>query len=120
MMECVLLADDADDMRLLLETVFTTAGIRVDGIAETGDEALAMWRASGDRCAIVLDQRMPGMTGLEVAEQILAEQPNTTIVLFSAHLDEQIRERARELGITACVSKEEVIDLPNHPAFQRP
>lgn len=97
MTRCVLLADDADDMRLLLETVFTTAGIRVDGQAADGDEALALWRASDGVCAIVLDQRMPGLTGLEVAEQILAEAPNTTIILFSAHLDDHMRAHAARL-----------------------
>ncbi len=117
MIDCVLLADDEDDIRLLLQVIFDRAGIRVDGHAKTGDEALALWRASTDSCAIVLDQRMPGLTGLEVAEQILAEAPDTVVVLFSAHLDDITRDRAEELGIAACVSKDDVLDLPNHPAF---
>jgi len=55
---------------------------------------------------------MPGLTGLEVAEQMLAEQPSQVIVLFSAHLDSTVQERARVLGIATCASKMEMSRLP--------
>ena len=51
---------------------------------------------------------MPGLTGLEVAEQMLSDYPSQVIVLFSAHLDETVVETARASGIAACVSTDAV------------
>jgi len=61
---------------------------------------------------IILDNRMPNRSGLEVAEDILTERPEQRIVLFSAFLDDQVRGQARELGIAACLTKEDVAQLP--------
>jgi CheY-like chemotaxis protein len=61
----------------------------------------------------LLDNRMPGLTGLEVAEQMLAEQPGQVIVLFSAHLNHAIEEKARAIGIAACVSKMQASRVPD-------
>lgn len=55
---------------------------------------------------VILDNRMPGLSGMEVAERLLAERPSQIIVLYSAYLDADIRARAAEVGITACVSKD--------------
>ena len=55
---------------------------------------------------------MPGLTGLEVAEQMLSQHPDQVIVLFSAHLDDAVREKAHSLGIAACASKMQASRLP--------
>ena len=39
-------------------------------------------------------------------------RPGQIIILFSAHLDAVVKEKARSLGITACVSKMEASRLP--------
>ena len=56
---------------------------------------------------------MPGLTGLEVAEEMLSRHPDQVIVLFSAHLDPDIEERARVIGVAACVSKMRASQLPD-------
>ena len=55
---------------------------------------------------------MPGLTGLEVAEQILAQHPSQLIVLFTAFLDAALKEKARSIGITACASKTDSFRIP--------
>ena len=109
----VLVVDDEADMRLLVEAVIKRAneGLEVVGLAKTGAEAIAGWRETRPDM-ILLDQQMPDMTGLEAAEQILAEQPDQRIILFSAFLDAQIRSRATELGIKACVPKTDLQRIP--------
>jgi CheY-like chemotaxis protein len=62
---------------------------------------------------VILDNRMPRLTGLEVAKEILEERPGQIIVLYSAFLDEHVRAQAVELGISRCVSKEELETLPD-------
>ena len=109
----VLIVDDEDDMRALLRSTIEIAneGLRVAGEAVDGEDAMAQWRETRPQI-IVLDQRMPGATGLEVAQRILSEHPEQTIILFSAYLDQEIMDAAAELGIKACMSKREISRVP--------
>jgi CheY-like chemotaxis protein len=109
----VLVVDDESDMRLLVEAVIERAneGLTVVGLAATGAEAIARWREISPD-VILLDQQMPDMTGLEVAAQILLEQPDQRIILFSAFLDAEIRAKALQLGILACLPKTELSRIP--------
>ena len=109
----MLVADDEEDMRVLVRTVINRAnhGLLVEAEVENGLDAVEQWRLTRPD-VVLLDQRMPGLTGLEAAEQILEEHPTQTIVLFSAFLNDVIRSAADRIGIRACVSKENVFSLP--------
>jgi DNA-binding NarL/FixJ family response regulator len=102
----VLIVDDEEDMRVLLRNLITLAndGMSVAAEAGDGEEAIHRWRE--DRPEIVLlDQRMPGLTGLATAERILAEDPDQAVVLFTAFLDPDVAASAERLGVRACLSK---------------
>ena len=109
----MLVADDEEDMRVLVRTVINRAnhGLLVEAEVENGIDAVEQWRQTRPD-VVLLDQRMPGLTGLEAAEQILEEHPSQTIVLFSAFLNDVIRSAADRIGIRACISKENVFSLP--------
>ena len=102
----VLVVDDEADVRTLLEAVIERAnqGLEVVGTATGGGDAITRWRETRPD-VILLDQRMPGMTGIEAAEAILAESPTQCILLFSAYLDDDVVRRASELGVRACLPK---------------
>jgi YesN/AraC family two-component response regulator len=102
----VLIVDDEDDMRALLRNLIELAneGLAVAGEAADGDEALALWRREQPEI-VLLDQRMPGLSGLETAERMLREDPATKVILFTAYLDEAITAAANRLGVRRCVSK---------------
>ena len=110
----VLIVDDMDDMRALVRLVVRTAndGLVVAGEAANGSEAIDLVDTL-DPAVIVLDELMPGLGGLETARRILASRPRQRIILFSAYLDDRIREAARELGITTCLSKVDYESLPD-------
>ncbi|MBV8985377.1 MAG: response regulator transcription factor [Acidimicrobiia bacterium] len=103
----VLIVDDKDDMRALMDSLITMAneGLSVVGTAADGDEALRRWRED-DPDVVLLDQRMPGMSGLETAEIILRERPNQAVILFTAFLDADVRQEAEAIGVRACVKKD--------------
>ena len=109
----MLVADDEEDMRVLVRSVIARAnhGLLIEAEAENGIDAVEQWRQTRPD-VVLLDQRMPGLTGLEAAEQILEEHPTQTIVLFSAFLNDVIRSAAEAIGIKACISKENVFSLP--------
>jgi CheY-like chemotaxis protein len=104
----VLIVDDEDDMRALLREMIQLAneGLSVAGEAVDGDEALRRWREERPD-VVLLDQRMPGLSGLETAERMLLESPNQVVVLFTAYLDAQVERAAQAIGVRACVKKDD-------------
>lgn len=100
-------------MRLLLRATIEAAnqGLSVAGEAADGEEGLACWREYRPDI-VLLDNRMPRLSGLEVAERILSEAPEQTIVLFSAYLDDATRSTALSLGVRECLSKSDFAKVP--------
>ena len=111
----VFVVDDEPDMRLLARAFLQRDGFNVVEEAEDGTQALERFHELNPPpipSVVLLDNRMPGLTGLQVAAQMLAEQPGQVVVLFSAHLDPEVEAEARAIGIAACVSKMEASRLP--------
>jgi CheY-like chemotaxis protein len=111
----VLVVDDEDDIRVLVRSLLERSGMHVVDEADDGIEALisvAQLDPPPVPTVIVLDQSMPGMTGLEVAARVLAKLPDQRIVLFSAFLSRDVRDQAEELGVRACVAKTDFLQLP--------
>ena len=108
-----LIVDDDDDMRMLLRVVIEQAneGLEVVGEAADAEEGFRRWQEARPD-VLVVDQRMPGGTGLELAERILAEAPDQSIILFSAYLDDDTTARAAEVGVRECVSKDDYRQIP--------
>jgi CheY-like chemotaxis protein len=108
-----LLVDDEPDVRLLLRKMIEAEndGLFVVGEAADGHEALA----AIDRLnpsVIVIDERMPAMSGMDAAAIIIANRPDQPIVLCTAHLDDELRQRANAVGIAWCVAKREMATIP--------
>lgn len=108
----VMIADDDADMRQLVGAVLGNDP-RVDVVADAEDGAAAV-RSFGESLpdVCVLDHQMPGLTGLQAAERILADRPDTKVLLFSAAMTTEITEAARVLGVR-CLRKDRVMDLPD-------
>jgi CheY-like chemotaxis protein len=107
-----LIVDDEADVRFLIYRVLERVeGLTFAGQASSGEEAIARWRELRPD-VIVLDHRMPGLSGLETAKRILAEDPGQIIVLFTAYRDPAVEQAAAALGIRACLSKTEASRLP--------
>lgn len=70
-----------EELRYLLEEASENLNVQVVGEATNGEEALVLMR-SLDYDLVFLDIRMPGLTGLEVAEQ-LRELPKQPKVIFT-------------------------------------
>jgi CheY-like chemotaxis protein len=111
----VLIADDDEDMRVLVRLNLELSG-RIEVVAEAIDgidalDSFVRLDPPPVPQVVLLDNRMPGMTGLEVAAFLLERVPVQRIILFSAYLDDATVAQARNLGITEVVSKDEVSDL---------
>ncbi len=110
----VLIVDDEPDIRELVRLILEKDGIEViDAMADgaVGLERYYALQPPPRPSVVVLDNRMPGLSGLEVAEQMLSHYPGQVIVLFSAFVDSSVTAKARAIGVTACVSKTELTRL---------
>ena len=98
----ILLADDESIIRMGLRRILEDAGHQVVA-APDGRTAVKLARQTGPDLA-VLDIKMPGLDGLEVARQIYARRP-LPIVLLTAYGDQELVERAAALPIMAYLIK---------------
>ncbi len=103
--QLVLVADDDEDILLLVTTRLRRDGFDVVS-ASSGDRALALARERKPAIA-VLDIGMPGLDGLEVLEQIRADEElgGTLVLLLTAKAQESDVRRGYEAGADAYVRK---------------
>src|SRR3954452_775165 len=112
----VLIVDDQDDIRVLVRALLERSGMSVVDEAVDGLDALVSVSRLDPPpvpTVIVLDHSLPGLTGLEVAERVLAALPEQRIVLFSAYLDGDVKRQAQAIGVRACVAKTDILRLPD-------
>ena len=63
----------------------------------SGEEFLASARPTSSDC-VVLDVQMPGMTGLQVQEQLVRSDAGVPVIFITAFDDDEARETARRAG----------------------
>jgi two-component system, response regulator, stage 0 sporulation protein F len=85
----VVIIDDQEDMRFLLGMIFDEAGYDAH-LAEDGAKGLQLVSAQ-EPALIILDLKMPGLSGWGVVEQLKAARSQTPIILVSGAQDEITR-----------------------------
>lgn len=97
------IVDDDDAVRKSLQMLFRTVGI--DAVVYTsGDEFLRDFDDASEGC-ILLDIRMPGMSGLEVQKQLCDRGNNLPIIFITGHGDVPMAVEAMQLGAFDFVQK---------------
>ena len=97
------IVDDDESIRKGLGRLFRSVGFDVDGFA-SAEEFLNSGDLQRSSC-LILDLRMPGMSGLELQSRLAAGQWQIPIIFLSAHRDEQSRAQALKAGAIDFVSK---------------
>jgi DNA-binding NarL/FixJ family response regulator len=101
----VVLVDDSEDIRLLLHTQFENDDrFEVVGEAADGFEAVAVARDEQPDL-LVLDQQMPGRTGLDAIAEIRRRAPATAIILYTADADQGVYQAAYDAGALDVLEK---------------
>ncbi|NQX45997.1 response regulator [Paenibacillus tritici] len=97
-MQKVLIVDDEEVLRMLIEdTLEDLENVEIH-TAENGGEAL-LRLAADPYDLVILDYMMPVMTGIEVLSELDGElKSRTPIMMLTAKAQEMDRNRAREAG----------------------
>lgn len=105
---CVI-ADDHPPIELLLAYYLEQHGIAVVAHAGDGRRALAAIRETRPQVAL-LDIRMPGLTGIEIARELAREQSSTGVVLYTGYGNRGLLVDALDVGARGFVQKEAALD----------
>jgi len=99
----VLVVDDDPAVRKSIDRVLTSKGYAVI-TAENGEEALRKLN-EGKYDLVYTDIRMPGISGLELAEQVKARKPWTPVVIITGYGTDAAEARAKAAGVLSFVHK---------------
>jgi DNA-binding NarL/FixJ family response regulator len=97
-----------EDHRAVLDSVaayLDSEGLEVVGRATDAAEGVRVIAEQRPDVA-VLDYRLPGTTGLDVARSIAVEAPDTLAVLFSGEATRAVVTEALDVGVRGIVLKE--------------
>ena len=81
----ILVVDDSDDLREILEFVLKANGAEVDSARDGAEAILKAQDVPYD--IILMDMRMPGMDGSDTAEKIRAKSSNIKIIALTGDVD---------------------------------
>ena len=97
------IVDDDDSLRKSLDNLLRSVGLRTQGFASA--EAFLSSQQVHDTACLILDVRMPGLSGLELQRQLGAANWRIPIIFITSHADDDARARALEAGAVAFLYK---------------
>ena len=97
------LVDDDEAVRSSLSLLISTVGLRVQGWADPQQFLREFPRQ--DIGAIVLDVRMPGISGLTVLDTLLAEGVDQPVIMLTGHGTVEMCRRAFKSGAAEFLEK---------------
>jgi two-component system response regulator FixJ len=95
--------DDEESVRDSLRWLLESVGLQVRAHAD-GEAFLHAYRPEESGC-VLLDIRMPGLSGIEVLERMGAEGQRVPVIVFTGHADVPLAVRAMRLGAFDFIEK---------------
>jgi CheY-like chemotaxis protein len=100
----LLIIDDEPHIRLMIRLTLEAAGYAVDEAAD-GQAGLNRFGDGAGYRAVVLDQKMPGLDGLETLKRIKARAPDACVLMVTAFASIELAVDAMRLGATDFLRK---------------
>jgi FixJ family two-component response regulator len=96
------IVDDDDSVRAAMSSLVRSLGYK----------SCVFWSAQEfltsplhDASCLITDVQMPGMSGLELQDELAVRRPDMPVILITAFPEERIRKRAEAAGAVAFFSK---------------
>ena len=97
------IVDDDESVRDALDSLLKSVGYRTEVFA-SGQAFLHSGHHEDSRC-LILDVRMPGLSGLELQRQLVSSGFSIPIIFITAHGDDAARAQAFGAGAVAFLRK---------------
>ena len=99
----VYIVDDDPSIRDALELLLTTIGYSVQ-LFDSGEALLANWTSAWTGC-LLLDVSMPGISGIEVQEELRLRESSLPIIFVTGHADVPMAVTAMHKGAFDFIQK---------------
>jgi len=99
----VYIVDDDQEVRYALRLLLESVGLLVEEYA-SAQEYLDQFNPDNSGC-LILDVRMPGISGLELQARLQAEDIHPPIIIITGHGDVQMAVRAMQAGAMNFIEK---------------
>jgi FixJ family two-component response regulator len=99
----IAIVDDDEPLREALGSVLKAAGFSIDAFA-SGEDFLAFPHWQETAC-LILDVRLPGMSGIELQRRLLDAGSPVPIIFITAHGDATLRDVAMRAGAAGFLNK---------------
>ena len=99
----IYLVDDDASVRKALKRYLMSLGLQVD-IFVSAEDFLERLPSRTSGC-LILDVRMPGLSGLELQDRLRTSGYNFSVIFITAYANPQDRERALNAGAVAYLTK---------------
>ena len=90
--QTILVVDDEPEIRKLVAAMLTRAGYRVFS-ADTGENAIRLFRNNPDTQLLLTDVVAPGMSGPMIADRIAVLNPSVKVLFMSGYDGTQVVQR---------------------------
>jgi len=95
----VLVADDSSTMRKIILRSLQAVGVSETTEAADGSEAVSLFKP-GQFDIVLTDWNMPGKTGLEVVQEIRAQDANIPIIMVTTEAEKERVMQAIQAGVS--------------------
>ncbi|MCM3722592.1 MULTISPECIES: response regulator [Solibacillus] len=102
-MKGILIVDDQQGIRMLLNEVFKKEGFTTY-LAANGFDAIKIAQENALDC-VLLDMKIPGMDGLEILARLKEDHPELPVMMMTAYVEQHMMDRANELGVIKYFTK---------------
>jgi|SRR5580765_3778613 len=102
-MRLVSIVDDDESLRRAVRNLLMSVGFPVETFASA--EAFLASAHREDTGCLVVDLRMPGMSGLDLLTRLAATRSGIPAVILTAHGDDEARRRTMQAGAIAFLDK---------------
>lgn len=99
----VAIVDDDLGVRGSVDSLVRSAGMK--GVEFASAEELLMWPAQGDLACIVTDLHMPGMSGIDLQQEMIARGWRQPLIVMTAFPTEEARAQMLAAGARAFLTK---------------
>ena len=99
----VYVVDDDESIRKALKRLLRSMGYHAVAF-ESAEDFMETTSCRGEGC-LVLDIRLPGMTGLDLQEKLASSGVKYPVIFMTAHDNPQWQERAKKAGAVAYLRK---------------
>jgi FixJ family two-component response regulator len=99
----IAIVDDDGSVRKALQRLVQSAGWKAQ-IFASAEEFLQSAARPPPSC-LILDVRLPGLSGLDLKKQLDAAGRILPVIFITAYVDDQVRELTRQAGAIACLAK---------------